>query len=726
MTDKISKKVFQPGPVKPLYWGLLAIIVVFSFSLRFYKVADVPAGFFVDEGSIGYHAYCLGKWGVDGNADRFPFYIKEVYGVQKNPVYVYSAIIPIKLFGLNERSVRLTSVLYGTLTVIGIFWLAFEIWGPLAGIVAALLLGITPWHFHFSRIAFELISLPCFFVFGFAWLLRSLRKSGWINWCGTAVVLGISLHTYVMNMVFLPFFLLLFLLLYTKELWRNKKYVITGFIIMSMLASPAVVQRLKTKKSKHFRSISWLTEKSDATVTENATRFWGYYRKFYEPKFLIHLGDRNDRHSVRDHGEIYRSFAWAVLPALLLLLIPLRRTHLLIFWWFALFPAGTALTTQTFASRSILGSLLAPLIIAGGFALIVRYLMKIKWQWLKYSLSAITSLILFVPVSQDAYRYFTIYFNEYNDMSASGIYGFQFGYRDVINYMEAHREEYPQRFLTATSVNNPQYLVNFYTGYDPFVLKETHFNGYGIVRPFAFRLYNLDKPTLFSLRKEELAYFDDYEIKKMIIDSKGDTQFIIADVRTRKHFLLNWMMMGLFDFEGGKTMSNPYPYPWRNRDEVREGLTGEVQWESLTSKHIKMDFQILFEGKDPRYNVKNPEDAWLEAATYVYFDTETEGIIHYFGSKDFLKVWVNGKLVQDSKLVKATSSEILVFFQSGWNEICFRSGESAGGWSLAMTLSDAEGAGFKDLINQAEPPEDFSTLLPDNAITPTPSSPDND
>jgi len=36
---------------------IFVLILLFSAFLRFYKLADIPRGFYIDEASLGYNAY---------------------------------------------------------------------------------------------------------------------------------------------------------------------------------------------------------------------------------------------------------------------------------------------------------------------------------------------------------------------------------------------------------------------------------------------------------------------------------------------------------------------------------------------------------------------------------------------------------------------------------------------------------------------------------------------
>src|SRR3989344_4794424 len=103
-------------------YAVLFLIVILSFFLRFYMVAEIPPALNWDEMSIGYNAYSILKSGKDEWGVSFPIHFKS-YGEYKLPVQVYASIPGIYFLGLNELGVRITPVIYGTLTVLVIFFL---------------------------------------------------------------------------------------------------------------------------------------------------------------------------------------------------------------------------------------------------------------------------------------------------------------------------------------------------------------------------------------------------------------------------------------------------------------------------------------------------------------------------------------------------------------------------------------------------------------------------
>ena len=111
---------------KALLPALVVLVTILAFVLRFYGVTQNPPSLNWDEASISYNAYSILNTGRDEWGKLLPVHFKS-YGEYKLPAQVYASIPGIAIFGLNEFGVRITPVIYGTLTVLLLFLLAKEL-----------------------------------------------------------------------------------------------------------------------------------------------------------------------------------------------------------------------------------------------------------------------------------------------------------------------------------------------------------------------------------------------------------------------------------------------------------------------------------------------------------------------------------------------------------------------------------------------------------------------
>src|SRR3989338_8281850 len=139
--------------------ALLGVITFIAVFLRLFNLGKTPIALEWDEVALGYDAYSIIQTGRDQFGHFLPINFRSLDD-WKPPLYVYSALPGIFLFGLNDFAVRLPSAVFGSLAVILVFFLVQEFFQERPeknqiALLSALFLAISPWHLQFSRAAFE-------------------------------------------------------------------------------------------------------------------------------------------------------------------------------------------------------------------------------------------------------------------------------------------------------------------------------------------------------------------------------------------------------------------------------------------------------------------------------------------------------------------------------------------------------------------------------------------
>lgn len=205
----------------------LSTIILIAFLIRIYSLQDNPPGFFADEASIGYNAYQILKTGRDEHG-RFLPVLFEAFGEYKSPIQIYATVPFVYIFGLNEVSVRLTSVIFAVLTITSIFFLSKELAKhfPFKGevaIFAVIFLSITPWHIHLSRIAFEQNPYLLFATLGVLFFLKARSHINYIYF--SAIFFALSMYSYFPARIFVPVFgLSIFIVLQNRFIFIKNNY----------------------------------------------------------------------------------------------------------------------------------------------------------------------------------------------------------------------------------------------------------------------------------------------------------------------------------------------------------------------------------------------------------------------------------------------------------------------------------------------------------------------
>jgi hypothetical protein len=697
--------------------ALLAVVLLATV-LRVYQLKDVPAGLFCDEAGLGFNAHTIATAGMDENGNRFPLYFWSFGVSYKNPIFIYAAALPVKLLGLDEFSIRLTAALFGIGTVIGIFFLGRTLFNPWVGLFTALFLAVCPWHLHFSRIAFELIAFPFLFVIGLTFLVQFTQGRRRL---GRAMFFfGLCIYAYQIANLFLPLFLIGFSLLYLPDLLRRWRETLLAVVVLAATLTPVGVfayrhQQLFTQYIRNTTSL-----RAEESLQTQAERFARYYQEFFSRSFLLESGDPIGRHSVRGFGELLPlSIPFAIFGAVVALLRRDRASKLVL-WWLACYPVAPCLMTEIpTASRGIIGAPAFCLLAGIGLAAALRILGWLaRWRPLALAVqTAALAAVGYFGTLQTA-KYLHAYFVDYPKYSAWGYGGFQYGYRDVIHYMESERKNYDLLGMTAVEVNQPQIFPLFYNRPDPRQWGRHPEIGYLILDPAEYSRYSMNQRILYALRPSDLDLFSDYTIKKEIVAPGGQKEFVIAEVRARKRFLTNWLVLGLYENDDGKGVNLNYiDINHLSKDKYR-GSFGDIYWRPINPQFVRVDLNRFFGNADPR-NPGNPERVCAYAAMNVVSPRAQDAFLELSGTDDLMQAWLNGRsLTPFAIMLGVAPKRRPIGLRAGDNLLVLKSCENVGGWDFTARITDADGKDLPDITTAAEIPN----TAPAAAAAPPPTA----
>lgn len=332
---------------RPIY--ILLLIAVLTAHIH--HLAETPSGIHLDEASIGYNAFLLAETGRDEHGVLLPVYPESV-GDYKNPVFVYTAALLLKICGVSEFSLRFVSFLFFITALALVLLLSDRLFqkNPTLRLFALVAFGSLPFFFTISRIAFEVISQLTFTVAGLLmiWMVFHDRKSteGTMKAVLCGLILGTSTYTYstgrllaFMNLA------LVFILYFDRENFR-KLFAIASSFTASLIpffyfsiSSPGAL-------TSRFNSLSYLAD--SIPVSEKAAIFFTNYITYFSTRFLIFNGDPNLRHSTGFGGVVYISVLLLSMIGLMRLLIQRKWTRFDFFLLASLIlsPVAASLTSE--------------------------------------------------------------------------------------------------------------------------------------------------------------------------------------------------------------------------------------------------------------------------------------------------------------------------------------------------------------------------------------------
>lgn len=465
---------------------ILLLIIALAFLLRLFKLGVNPPALYWDEASLGYNAYTIATSGKDEHGEFLPSARFMAFGDYKPPGYIYATVPSIWLFGLNEFSVRLPSMLAGLLMVVLTYFLTKELFGKSkVALLASFLLSVSAWAIHFSRAAFEANLAAFFNLAGIYFFLLSRRKK-W-NLMVSAVFFVLSFYTFNANRIIAPLLLAsLCFIDFRRIISISRKWIITAIIISIILLLPSISylnspeSRLRFQEVSIFNNLEPVKVANERIATDGSSwwakllhnrrvLFAGDFIKHYfdnfSLRFLFTHGDVNPRLAVQTMGQLY---VWE-LPFLLVgiyALVKRKEKNLpVILLWMLIAPIPAATARETPHALRILSILPTfQIIIAYGLYQLVSSTIGGALSGHPRGVFNAFYLLLFVIcflLSVNIYYYLHDYYIHYpRDWSGE----WQYGYKQMVEYVSKIENNYDHIYVT-NSLGRPYIYFAFYKYY---------------------------------------------------------------------------------------------------------------------------------------------------------------------------------------------------------------------------------------------------------------------
>lgn len=455
---------------------LLLIILILATILRVYQLDKVPVELFGDELDVGYQAYSILKTGEDLYGQKLPIFFHSL-SEYRAPLFLYSVVPTVWLFGLNEWGVRLPAAFWGLLGVLGIFLLAKYLFNEKIALISALILSISPWHIHYSRAAFEVTMLLAFLIFGSLLFLKGFKNSGLLIL--SAILFALTPYIYSTATLFMPFWLILLGWWKRDELLKNALQIVVAVVVFLLVLIPYGINWISGTAGARFNLISIFNEQSvkDQVLLAQQTEklplnfekvfhnkslayfqvFTLNYLRAFSPEFLFLMGDPNFRQSIHEMGELYFYELVPLLLGIWLLLHKKEKEKWIVFGWLLISPIPAALTFDGgfHATRNFL--MLVPLTILIGLG-INELIVLITKKSLKKYLTLGLIILGVVNFTFFLHRYFSHYPNE-------SWRAWNFGFKEPMQYL-ANASQYSKTYIN-NSYEPSLLRFLFWTKYDP-------------------------------------------------------------------------------------------------------------------------------------------------------------------------------------------------------------------------------------------------------------------
>jgi mannosyltransferase len=212
---------------KRFYIIILVLIFSLGLCLRLYQLGRYSLWF--DEAAsllggeyIGTMAKTAGIFGAA--EDRYPAFLSKLF--------LYYWQFP----GKDEFNLRMPAIVFGALAILAIYQLGKSLSGNKTGLLAALILAISPFHIYYSREVrmYSLVGLTVLASVYF--LINALKYNRFRFWFGYLVFNLISLYTHYMAVLILLAEVIFFLVYYIRSRSLFKNWLLVhGFLFLFLV-----------------------------------------------------------------------------------------------------------------------------------------------------------------------------------------------------------------------------------------------------------------------------------------------------------------------------------------------------------------------------------------------------------------------------------------------------------------------------------------------------------
>ncbi len=362
---------------------LLLLTILSAALLRFVGLGHNPPALNWDEVAIGWNAYSILETGKDEYGAVFPLTFRS-FDDYKSPLYIYLTSVAIMLFGKTEFAIRFTSAFFGTLTVIIFYFFTKRllktastdpIWQNRIANVALFgtgIMAISPWHVHFSRVAFEANIALFFEILGTLLFLRWVERRKYSTIIFSVLAYAAALYSYASARLIIALLLVGYGIYFHKVLFKAKKQVSLAIICALIVSIPLIMQMYQGVGFARFNATTilgknvieiftrndtlakedfdagngWLSSKVHNFRIPIATNVIQNYLYHYNYGFLFNSADL-PRHQIPGFGLLYLwQLPLIAIGAVFLIKNRKQINAVLPLWWLFIAPIPAALTWQ--------------------------------------------------------------------------------------------------------------------------------------------------------------------------------------------------------------------------------------------------------------------------------------------------------------------------------------------------------------------------------------------
>ena len=385
---------------------LLVIILVIALALRIVNIENNPPAMYGDELTMVLDVNSILYTGYDSTGEFLPLNFSMGGG---RPVgYGYFSLPFVAVFGTTALAIRMLSILSGVGLVLLMYFLGEILFSKKVGLVAAGVLAVSPWDISLSRGGFEAHFALFLSVAGLVLFLKAKQNPKF--YVLSAVMFGLAVHTYSTFKLLLPLFapLLIWFGGVKNITLVNRRFIMTSALVLMITFGLVAYKGLFTGSETRFNNLNIFSQqdlkqqivqkidfdRNTAVLPigiaklfhnrpiEYTEKLVESYFKNFSMDFLFLTGDREPRHNMATHGQLYMVEIFTIFFGLGFLWKHNKKILGFLIGWLLIAPTAATLLLEQHALRD--NFMLPPLILLSSLGLISIWNIQGRFSKIKF------------------------------------------------------------------------------------------------------------------------------------------------------------------------------------------------------------------------------------------------------------------------------------------------------------------------------------------------------
>ena len=228
---------------------LLTLAILLGVVMRVVDIRDIPPGLYHDEAFTGIDGFNTLK------TKEYKLFYESSFG--REPLFTWLVANSIRIWGKTPFAIRFPALIAGIITLLVIYPMTQELYDKRIALFATVVLSVTLWHIHFSRVGFRATLIPPLSSIAVWQVAAGIRNKKYTNWILAGIATGMLLYTYMAaRLAIIPALVVAIFAWHQGDLRNTKirRAIILYLIIAALVMFPFVLFTLTNWENVSMRA----------------------------------------------------------------------------------------------------------------------------------------------------------------------------------------------------------------------------------------------------------------------------------------------------------------------------------------------------------------------------------------------------------------------------------------------------------------------------------------